>query len=57
MKRMNHRWKYKIVRTVETNRQRVRGGELQTRSMQIGRMKSANYGQRIIKIVLKKSGE
>ena len=56
MKRMNHRWKYKIVRTVETNRQRVRGGELQTRSMQIGRMKSANYGQKIIKIVLKKRG-
>ena len=56
MKRMNHRWKYKIVRTVETNRQRVRDGELQTRSMQIGKMKSANYGQRIIKIVLKKRG-
>ena len=56
MKRMNHRWKYKIVRTVETNRQRVREGELQTRSMQIGKMKSANYGQRIIKIVLKKRG-
>ena len=56
MKRMNHGWKYKIVRTVEINRQRVRGGELQTRSMQIGRMKSANYGQKIIKIVLKKRG-